>query len=212
MRQHHVEINFFSSRLSSFPSLPGSFPSEDSPLHKYLAKKYFKIWKNNTIRRKREIAKAVEVYEFNRKASCFLFWMEMTKKRRFLKKILLRQSSFSAREEDLPPYKILKEKSGAPHRIRIHQKLCFANPLEDIFTYDPDEDQINYITVVPDDIIIFDEYEVDERMVDKIAGFYETKYLHYAQNHKIWDACYNLYKYGFRAQDPVIKRYLLRLI
>lgn len=98
------------------------------------------------------------------------------------------------------------------HRIRIHQKLCFANPLEDIFTYDPDEDQINYITVVPDDIIIFDEYEVDERMVDKIAGFYETKYLHYAQNHKIWDACYNLYKYGFRAQDPVIKRYLLRLI
>ncbi|CAG8469177.1 5393_t:CDS:2, partial [Dentiscutata heterogama] len=201
-----------SSKLFSFPSLPGSFPSEDSPFHSYLARKYFKIWKINTIKRKKHIAKAVEVYEFNRKASCFLLWMEMSKKRRYLKKILLRQSSFSAREEDLPPYKILKEKPGAPHRIRIHQKLCFANPLEDIFTYDPDDDQINYVSIVPDDVIIFDECEVDEKMVNKIADFYELKYLRYAQNHKVWDACYNLYKYGFRAQDPVIRRYLLRLI
>ncbi|CAG8821794.1 9733_t:CDS:2, partial [Racocetra persica] len=171
------------SRVYSFPSIPGSFPSEDSPLHKYLAKKYFRIWKNNTIRRKKDLAKAVEVYEFNRKA-----------------------------KEDLPPYRILKDKPGAPHRIRIQQKLCFASPLEDIFTYDSDEDQINYITIVPDDVIIYDEYEVDEKMVDKIAGFYETKYLRYAQSHKVWDACYNLYKYGFRAQDPVIRKYLLRLI
>ncbi|CAG8784648.1 8026_t:CDS:2, partial [Cetraspora pellucida] len=49
-----------SSRLSSFPSIPGSFPSEDSPLHKYLAKKYFRIWKNNTIKQKKDMAKAVE--------------------------------------------------------------------------------------------------------------------------------------------------------
>ncbi|CAG8464178.1 3775_t:CDS:2 [Acaulospora colombiana] len=130
--------------------IPGAFPKPETARKVYLTKKYFNCWRESTSRIKKKIALAKEIYEFNKKAYSFLLWVNMTRNSK-MKKMIAKNVSFSAKEEDLPPISILKQKPGASRRIPLKQNLQFSKNLEQVYSYRPVEDKdMIYIQIISD--------------------------------------------------------------
>ncbi|KAG9291161.1 hypothetical protein G9A89_013033 [Geosiphon pyriformis] len=205
-----------------WPIIPGSYPDLATRYH--LQRKYFNKWRAKVEEIKNSNKLILEFQKKRKKRLVrkhFLQWLEAAEKKRRQKRIKrMRYIKFSANEENLSPWGVLRRADKLRFRNAESLNFRFSDEPDQVFLYRQTPDnELKYIEVVGEgkgEDEREEETELEkyinkydkktENEMQKLAKWWEWKYKEFAKTRGIHRAAMNQYRTNWSPHDLTYKR------